>query len=60
MNRSEYYKDIPDTSENRDNQLKKLIEILYETPVTQIYINDCEADDIISYLVKTKIIGLES
>ena len=54
LNRSDYYKDIPDTSENRDNQLKKLIEILYETPVTQIYIDDCEADDIISYLVKTK------
>lgn len=54
LNRSQYYSDIPDTSENRDNQLKILIEILYETPVTQIYVEDCEADDIISYLVKTK------
>ena len=54
LNRSEYYKDIPDTSENRDNQLKVLVEILYDTPVTQIYVNDCEADDVISYLVKTK------
>lgn len=54
LNRSEYYKDIPDTSENRNSQLKILVEILYETPVTQIYVNDCEADDVISYLVKTK------
>ena len=54
LNRSSYYSDIPDTSENRNNQLKVLIEILYETPVTQIYVNDCEADDVISYLVKTK------
>jgi len=54
LNRSEYYKDIPDTSENRNTQLKTLVKILYNTPVTQIYVNDCEADDIISYLVKTK------
>lgn len=54
LNRSEYYKEIPDTSDGRDNQLKVLIEILYETPVTQIYTSDCEADDVIAYLVKTK------
>ena len=54
LNRSQYYKEIPDTVENRDNQLKTLIEILYETPITQIYVDDCEADDVISYLVKTK------
>lgn len=54
LNRSSYYSDIPDTSENRNNQLKILIEILYETPVTQVYVNDCEADDVIAYLVKTK------
>jgi len=54
LNRSQYYKDIPDTEENRNYQLKTLIEILYKTPVVQIYVNDCEADDVISYLVKTK------
>ena len=59
LNRSSYYSDIPDTSENRDNQLKILIEILYETPVTQIYIDDCEADDIIAYLTKTKNVDHE-
>lgn len=54
LNRSQYFTDIPDTSENRNNQLKILIEILYETPVTQVYVDDCEADDIIAYFVKTK------
>jgi 5'-3' exonuclease len=54
LNRSQYYKELPDTSENRNDQLKVLIEVLYETPVTQIYVSDCEADDIIAYLVKTK------
>ena len=54
LNRSELIGDIPDTVENRDFQLKTLIKILYKTPVTQIYTNDCEADDIIAYLCKTK------
>ena len=55
LNRSHYYSgDIPDTEENRNYQLKTLVEILYKTPITQIYVNDCEADDVISYLVKTK------
>ncbi len=54
LNRSQYYKDIPDTEEDRNYQLKTLIEILYKTPVVQIYVDNCEADDVISYLVKTK------
>jgi DNA polymerase I len=54
LNRSEFNEDIPDTVENRDWQLKVLVKILYKTPVTQIYINDCEADDVISYLTATK------
>ena len=54
LNRSVYDKEYPNTVSDRDNQLKVLIEILYETPVTQIYVEDCEADDVISYLVKTK------
>ena len=55
LNRSEYNEDIPDTIQNRNWQLQTLINILYKTPVTQIYVDDCEADDVISYLVKTKI-----
>ena len=54
LNRSEFDKDYPNTTDDRDNQLKVLIEILYHTPVTQVYVDDCEADDVISYLVKTK------
>jgi DNA polymerase-1 len=54
LNRSEYNEDIPDTVENRDWQLKTLVKILYKTPVTQIYINDCEADDVIAYLTAAK------
>lgn len=50
INRSEFNEGIPETIENRDDQLKTLIYILNMTPVTQIYANDCEADDIISYL----------
>lgn len=47
-----FYSDIPDTSKNRDSQLGLLIEILKHVPVCQLYINDCEADDIIGYMVK--------
>ena len=54
LNRSEYSKGIPDTVENRNWQLKTLVNILYKTPVTQIYVDDCEADDVIAYLTSTK------
>jgi len=58
LNRYENYYDsvYNDKSniEELDDQLQVLIKILYKTPITQIYVDDCEADDIISYLVKTK------
>ncbi len=47
-----YQDDIPDTTQNRDNQITKIIEALRCVPVTQIYVPDCEADDVISYLVQ--------
>ena len=47
-----YLNEIPDTVQNRDNQIVKLIEALNHVPVTQIYVSDCEADDVIAYLVK--------
>ncbi len=50
-----YYDDIPDTFENRNYQLKKLIEILKVTPVNQIYIEDAEADDAIGYICNYKL-----
>ena len=59
LNRSEYNADIPDTEWNRNWQLKTLVKILYKTPVTQIYVNDCEADDVIAYLTSTKKENIE-
>ncbi len=51
-----YYGDqIPDTVENRNSQISKIVSILRSVPVDQIYIDDCEADDIIGYIVKNKI-----
>ena len=50
-----YYEgDIPDTVENRNYQISLCIELLKYTPVGQFYIEDCEADDIIGYLVQHK------
>ena len=47
-----YSDDLPDTVENRDNQITLLINLLKEVPVSQIYVADCEADDVIGFLVK--------
>jgi len=47
-----YDEDIPDSPGNRDSQISKIIEVLRNVPVTQIYVPDCEADDLIAYLVK--------
>ena len=45
-----YYDDIPDTIANRNFQISLLIEVLDNTNCNQIYIQDCEADDVIAYL----------
>jgi DNA polymerase-1 len=42
--------DIPDTVENRDWQLGFLIALLRFLPVRQVYVPDCEADDVIGYM----------
>ncbi|MBK23554.1 MAG: hypothetical protein CME70_06065 [Halobacteriovorax sp.] len=47
-----YGKDLPDSTNNRDYQIALIIEMLRCTPVSQIYISDCEADDVIGYLAK--------
>ncbi len=49
-----YGSDIPDTIENRNYQLVLTIELLKNTPINQIYVGDCEADDIIGFLVKNR------
>jgi len=47
-----FYSDIPDTYHNRDNQVSLIIEALRHVPVMQLYVSDCEADDVIGYLTK--------
>ena len=47
-----YYEDIPDTLQNRNYQIKTLIKFLDNFPVTQIYVEGSEADDVIGYLCK--------
>jgi DNA polymerase-1 len=46
--------DIPNTVSNHDQQIMLTIEALRHVPVSQIYIADCEADDVIGYLAKYK------
>jgi len=48
-----YSDDIPNTTENRDDQVKSIIKCLKHVPVNQIYVSDCEADDVIGYMCKT-------
>ena len=53
MNR--YYDDIPDTISNKKDQIKILVQCINYTPVRQIYVQDCEADDAIGYMCKYKL-----
>lgn len=52
-----YEDDIPDSSENRLHQIKFLIEALKYVPVMQIFVEDCEADDVIGFLCRNKLKG---
>ena len=53
MNR--YYEDIPDSIENRNFQIKILVALLSNFPITQIYVEGSEADDAIGYMAKYKL-----
>jgi len=44
--------DIPDSVENRNWQVNFLVACLKCIPIRQLYISDCEADDIIGYAAK--------
>jgi len=51
-----YYEgEIPDTIQNRNFQLNTLIAIMSKLSLLQIYVEDCEADDVIGYLCKYKL-----
>lgn len=47
-----YAGDIPDTEENRKHQLISLLGMLKNAPVCQIYVPDCEGDDVVAYLCR--------
>ena len=49
MNR--YYEDdIPESTENHDHQVRLTVRALRFVPVQQVYVADCEADDVIGYI----------
>jgi len=43
--------DLPNTVSNRNEQVAQLVSLLRKASVPQIYISDCEADDVIARLV---------
>lgn len=47
-----YGDDIPDTEKNKKHQLLTLLGMLKQTPVCQVYVDNCEGDDIIAFLCK--------
>ena len=47
-----YEDDIPDSNENRLSQVAFLTRCLRNLPVSQHYIKDCEADDVIGYFAR--------
>ena len=53
MKMNRYYgEEIPDTLENRNKQISLCVETLGTTPCRQIYVQDCEADDVICRITK--------
>lgn len=52
-----YGDDIPDSEENRKHQVITLLSMLKCVPVFQVYVSDCEGDDIIAYLCKGPLVN---
>lgn len=50
LNRFYSEEEIPDTYENRNWQIANLIKLLNKSGINQLYVADCEADDIIGYM----------
>lgn len=55
-----YGDDIPDSTENRNLQIRKLVEALRMLPVRQIYVPDCEGDDAVAHLARRRLRDCES
>jgi|SRR3990167_3147855 len=49
-----YGEDIPSTDENRHVQILSLLGFLKKLPVCQLYVSDCEGDDLVAYLCRVK------
>jgi 5'-3' exonuclease len=47
-----YEDDIPDTDDNKTHQVTTLLSLLKCAPVCQIYVPDCEGDDVIAYMCR--------
>lgn len=54
LNRFYDQDDLPDTTENKVQQMVILVKLLECLPVCQVHVSDCEADDVIAYLAKRK------
>jgi DNA polymerase I len=52
-----YEDDIPDTTENRNWQVATIVSLLRFVGINQVYVQDCEADDVIGYVCKYKFPG---
>lgn len=53
-----YEDDIPDTDENKQHQIVQLLAMLKCVPACQIYVSDCEGDDIVAYLCRGPMKGV--
>lgn len=49
-----YEDDIPDTEDNKKQQIFLLLKLLKSAPVCQLYVDDCEGDDVVSYLCRNQ------
>ena len=54
-----YEDDIPDSTDNRNYQIRKLVEVLRNLPVRQIYVPDCEGDDAVAHLARRRYTDCE-
>lgn len=49
-----YEDDIPDTEDNKVWQMAMLAKLLKRFPVCQVYVDDCEGDDVIAHLCRVQ------
>lgn len=53
-----YEDDIPDTDDNKKHQIISLLGMLKCAPVCQLYVSDCEGDDVVAYLSRGTFKGV--